>query len=59
MKDIRKPLYERYYSDFKKGERREKFGSLHLRLWYNEKYLPLFKGYKREAPLLKSAADQE
>ncbi len=52
MKDIRKPLYERYYTDFKKGERREKFGSLHLRLWYNEKYLPLFKGYDRKAPLL-------
>jgi 2-polyprenyl-3-methyl-5-hydroxy-6-metoxy-1,4-benzoquinol methylase len=52
MKDIRKPLYERYYSDFKKGERREKFGSLHLQLWYNEKYLPLFKGIERDSPVL-------
>lgn len=52
MKDIRKPLYDRYYTNFKKGERREKFGSLHLRLWYNEKYLPLFKGYKHDVPIL-------
>jgi hypothetical protein len=44
MKDIRGPLYEQYYSAFKKGEPRERFGFLHLRLWYNEKYLPLFKG---------------
>lgn len=52
MKDIREPLYEKYYSAFKKGEPRERFGFLHLKLWYNEKYLPLFKGYSRKAPLL-------
>jgi 2-polyprenyl-3-methyl-5-hydroxy-6-metoxy-1,4-benzoquinol methylase len=52
MKDIRKPLYERYYADFKKGEKREKFGALHLRLWYNEKYLPLLKNIPRNAPVL-------
>jgi 2-polyprenyl-3-methyl-5-hydroxy-6-metoxy-1,4-benzoquinol methylase len=52
MKDIRDPLYEKYYSAFKKGEPRERFGFLHLKLWYNEKYLPLLKGHKRDAPLL-------
>lgn len=52
MKDIRKPLYDSYYSDFKKDERRQKFGSLHLRLWYNEKYLPLLREIPREAPVL-------
>ncbi len=52
MKDIRKPLYKRYYADFKKGERREKFGSLHLKLWYNEKYLPIFKDRKHDAAIL-------
>jgi 2-polyprenyl-3-methyl-5-hydroxy-6-metoxy-1,4-benzoquinol methylase len=52
MKDIREPLYEKYYSAFKRGESRERFGFLHLKLWYNEKYLPLLKGYKRDAPLL-------
>ena len=52
MKDIRKPLYEQYYSAFKKGEARERFGFLHLKLWYNEKYLPLFKGRKRDASIL-------
>ena len=52
MKDIREPLYEKYYSTFKKGEPRERFGFLHLKLWYNEKYLPLLKGYRRDAPLL-------
>ncbi|MFT3894641.1 MAG: class I SAM-dependent methyltransferase [Anaerolineales bacterium] len=52
MKDIRGPLYEKYYSAFKKGEPRERFGFLHLKLWYNEKYLPLLKGCKRDAPLL-------
>ena len=52
MKDIREPLYEKYYSAFKKGEPRERLGFLHLKLWYNEKYLPLFKGYARNAPLL-------
>ena len=52
MKDIRKPIYESYYSDFKKGERREKFGSLHLRLWYNEKYLPLLKNCPKDAAIL-------
>jgi 2-polyprenyl-3-methyl-5-hydroxy-6-metoxy-1,4-benzoquinol methylase len=52
MKDIRDPLYEKYYSAFKKGEPRERFGFLHLKLWYNEKYLPLFRGYARNAPLL-------
>ena len=52
MKDIRDPLYEKYYSAFKKGEPRERFGFLHLKLWYNEKYLPLLKDYERDAPLL-------
>lgn len=52
MKDIRGPLYEKYYSAFKKGEPRERFGFLHLKLWYNEKYLPLLKGRKRDAPTL-------
>ena len=52
MKDIRKPLYEKYYSAFKMGEPREKFGFLHLKLWYNEKYLPLFKGRKRNEAIL-------
>lgn len=52
MKDIRDPLYDKYYSAFKKGEPRERFGFLHLKLWYNEKYLPLFKNYRRDAPLL-------
>ena len=52
MKDIRDPLYENYYSTFKKGEPRERLGFLHLKLWYNEKYLPLFKGYARNVPLL-------
>lgn len=52
MKDIRDTLYENYYSSFKRGEAREKFGFLHLKLWYNEKYLPLFKGYDRNAKLL-------
>lgn len=52
MKDIREPLYEQYYSAFKKGEARERFGFLHLKLWYNEKYLPLFKGRKRDASIL-------
>lgn len=52
MKDIREPIYEKYYSAFKKGEPRERFGFLHLRLWYNEKYLPLLRKYERNAPLL-------
>jgi len=52
MKDIRKPLYEQYYSAFKKGEPRERFGFLHLRLWYNEKYLPLIKHKPKDAPIL-------
>ncbi len=52
MKDIREPIYEKYYSAFKKGEPRERFGFLHLRLWYNEKYLPLLRGFDRNAPLL-------
>jgi len=52
MKDIRDPLYEKYYSAFKKGESREKFGFLHVKLWYNEKYLPLLKTYSRDAPVL-------
>ena len=52
MKDIREPIYENYYSAFKKGEPRERFGFLHLRLWYNEKYLPLLREYDRNAPLL-------
>ena len=52
MKDIRQPLYEKYYSAFKKGEPRERFGFLHLRLWYNEKYLPLLKGYRTDTPIL-------
>src|SRR5688500_1884272 len=58
MKDIRKPLYEKYYSAFKKGEPRERFGFLHLKLWYNEKYRPLFKGYSRDAPLLELGCGQ-
>lgn len=52
MKDFREPIYEKYYSAFKKGETREKFGFQHLRLWYNEKYLPLLKRYDRDIPLL-------
>ena len=52
MKDIREPLYKKYYSAFKKGESRERFGFLHLKLWYNEKYLPLLKGHKHDAPIL-------
>jgi 2-polyprenyl-3-methyl-5-hydroxy-6-metoxy-1,4-benzoquinol methylase len=52
MKDIREPIYRRYYSTFKRGEPRERFGFLHLKLWYNEKYLPLLKGQKRDEPLL-------
>lgn len=52
MKDIRDPLYDKYYSAFKKGESREKFGFLHIKLWYNEKYLPLIKRYDRNAPIL-------
>lgn len=52
MKDIRDPLYEKYYSAFKKGESRERFGFLHLKLWYNEKYLPLLKGISKDASLL-------
>ncbi len=52
MKDVRRSLYDTYYSDFKKGEKREKFGALHLRLWYNEKYLPLLKGVPHEASFL-------
>jgi 2-polyprenyl-3-methyl-5-hydroxy-6-metoxy-1,4-benzoquinol methylase len=52
MKDIRKPLYEQYYSAFKKGEARERFGFLHLKLWYNEKYLPLLKNRKQDVPIL-------
>ncbi|GAB4539644.1 MAG: hypothetical protein Fur002_05080 [Anaerolineales bacterium] len=52
MKDVRKPLYEQYYSAFKKGEPRERFGFLHLKLWYNEKYLPLIKHKAKDAPIL-------
>ena len=52
MKDLRKAIYEHYYTDFKRGEKREKFGSLHLRLWYNEKYLPIFRRVSRDAPIL-------
>lgn len=52
MKDIREQIYEKYYSTFKRGEKRERFGFLHLKLWYNEKYLPLLKGYDRGAALL-------
>jgi 2-polyprenyl-3-methyl-5-hydroxy-6-metoxy-1,4-benzoquinol methylase len=52
MKDVRGPVYDSYYSSFKKGERRERVSFLHLKLWYNEKYLPLLKGRKRDAPLL-------
>jgi len=58
MKDIRDPLYEKYYSAFKKGEPRERLGFLHLKLWYNEKYLPLLKGRRREAPLLELGCGQ-
>jgi len=58
MKDIRDPLYEKYYSAFKKGEPREKFGFLHIKLWYNEKYLPLLKGYDRAAPVLELGCGQ-
>lgn len=52
MKDIRDPLYERYYSAFKQGEPREKFGFLHIKLWYNEKYLPLIRNYSRSSSVL-------
>lgn len=52
MKDTRKSLYESYYSDFKEGEKRERLGPLHLKLWYDEKYLPLLKQIPREAPVL-------
>jgi 2-polyprenyl-3-methyl-5-hydroxy-6-metoxy-1,4-benzoquinol methylase len=52
MKDIRDPLYENYYSSFKKGETRERFGFLHLKLWYNEKYLPLLKSFQHDAHIL-------
>ncbi|MBI5823164.1 MAG: class I SAM-dependent methyltransferase [Chloroflexi bacterium] len=58
MKDIRDPLYKKYYSAFKKGEPREKFGFLHIKLWYNEKYLPLLKGYDRNAPVLELGCGQ-
>lgn len=52
MKDIRDSLYKKYYSQFKKGEPREKFGFLHLKLWYNEKYLPIIKNFRRNVPIL-------
>jgi len=52
MKDLRHKLYDNYRTDFKKGEKRERYGSLHLRLWYNEKYLPLLKGVPRDARVL-------
>lgn len=52
MKDVRDSLYKEYYSSFKKGEARERFGFLHIRLWYKEKYLPLLKHLDRDSAIL-------
>jgi 2-polyprenyl-3-methyl-5-hydroxy-6-metoxy-1,4-benzoquinol methylase len=50
--DDRETIYDAHYSAFKQGELREKYTWPYLRLWYRGKYLPLFRGIDRDAPIL-------
>lgn len=52
MKDIREVIYESYHSNFNKNKLIGRMGLLHLALWYDEKYRPLLRASRRDAPIL-------